>query len=159
MKPREARQKVMIRARMLSGSVWHDICILNCSPHGLGIQAADPPFRGSYVEIRRGQQVIVARVAWRNGHRAGLRSRDSILASALISGGNAPEAPTSEPYVERRSQPRQSVKAQHSDSRLAGRAIEFASFGFIAAMLGVAALSIVSEAFARPMAAVSAVLR
>ena len=76
---REERQKVMIKARMRSGVSWRDVCILNLSVHGVGIQAAEPPARGTYVEIRRGSQVIVARVAWAKGHRAGLRSQDAIF--------------------------------------------------------------------------------
>ena len=46
---REERQKVMVRARMRSGVSWHDVCVLNLSPHGIGIQAPEPPERGSYV--------------------------------------------------------------------------------------------------------------
>lgn len=66
-KPREERQKVMIKARMRTGVSWHDVCILNLSAHGVGLQAAEPPARGTYVEIRRGPHVIVARVAWSKG--------------------------------------------------------------------------------------------
>ena len=58
MKPREERQKVMVKARMRSGTSWHDVCILNLSVHGLGIQAAEPPERGTYVEICRGSQAM-----------------------------------------------------------------------------------------------------
>ena len=53
----------MIRARMRSGVSWHDVCILNLSRRGLGIQAAEPPQRGAYVEIRRGKHVILGLAA------------------------------------------------------------------------------------------------
>ncbi|QNP42404.1 hypothetical protein H9L15_08755 [Sphingomonas daechungensis] len=84
----------MIRARMRSSSAWHDVCILNVSLHGLGVQSAEPPARGTYVEIRRGRQTIVARVAWNKGHRAGLRSQDPIFLTALLNdtSGEAPAA-------------------------------------------------------------------
>lgn len=158
MKPRENRQKVMIKARMLSGASWHDVCILNCSLHGLGIQCADAPQRGTYVEIRRGRQTIVARVAWSKGHRAGLRSQDPIVIAALVSGNDAAPASTGDNFVERRHQQRPPARA-HADSRLAGRAIEFACFGLIAAAVGLAGLSAVSHALARPMDEVHAALQ
>ena len=150
MKPRESRQKVMIKARMLDGAAWQDVCILNCSLHGLGIQSARAPQRGSYVEIRRGRQTIVARVAWSKGHRAGLRSQDPIFIAALVSGNDAAPSAANAAFIERRVQAR-SPSRSHSDSRLAGRAMEFACFAIIAAALGLAGFSAVSEALARPM--------
>ena len=35
-KPREERQKVMVKARMRSGASWNDVCNLNVSLHGAG---------------------------------------------------------------------------------------------------------------------------
>lgn len=157
MKPRENRQKVMIKARMLNGAAWQDICIVNCSLHGLGIQSPTAPQRGSYVEIRRGRQTIVARVAWSKGHRAGLRSQDPIFIGALVSGNDAaPAAPTAD-FTERRRQPRPPTPS-HSDSRPFGRAMEFACFAIIAVAVGLAGLSAVSQALARPMQEVNAAL-
>jgi hypothetical protein len=158
MKPRENRQKIMIKARMLSGASWHDICILNCSLHGLGIQASQAPPRGSYVEIRRGHQTIVARVAWSKGHRAGLRSQDPIFVSALVSGNDAAPAIASGDFTERRLKPRPLAKSA-SDSRLQGRAMEFAGFAIIAVAVGLAGVSAVSQALARPLEEVHAALK
>ena len=157
MKPRENRQKVMIKARMLSGASWHDICILNCSLHGLGIQAPQAPARGSYVEIRRGRQTIIARVAWSKGHRAGLRSQDAIFVSALVSDNDAALATASGDFTERRLQPRPLAKSA-SDSRLQGRAMEFACFAIIAVAVGLAGVSAVSKALARPLEQVQSAL-
>ena len=158
MKPRENRQKVMIKARMLNGTAWQDICILNCSLHGLGIQSPTAPQRGSYVEIRRGRQTIVARVAWSKGHRAGLRSQDPIFVGALVSGNDSAPAPSNAAFTERRRQPRAPAPS-HADSRLAGRAMEFACFAVIATAVGLAGLSAVSQALARPMQEVNAALQ
>jgi hypothetical protein len=160
MKPRENRQKVMIKARMLNGASWHDICILNCSLHGLGIQSAKTPQRGSYVEIRRGRQTIIARVAWSKGHKAGLRSQDPIFVTALVNGNDAaPPQRTNDGIVhERRMQPRSLAQA-HAASRLTGRAMEFACFGIVACAIGLAAASAVSEALARPMSAIETALK
>jgi hypothetical protein len=160
MKPRENRQKVMIKARMLEGTSWHDICILNCSLHGLGIQSAKAPQRGAYVEIRRGRQTVVARVAWSKGHRAGLKSQDPIFVASLVSGNDAaPATRTADGGTrERRLQPRSSAQA-HSTSRLAGRAMEFTCFAFIAAAIALAGASAVGEALAQPLDAVESALQ
>ncbi|WP_345167006.1 PilZ domain-containing protein [Sphingomonas daechungensis] len=144
----------MIRARMRSSSAWHDVCILNVSLHGLGVQSAEPPARGTYVEIRRGRQTIVARVAWNKGHRAGLRSQDPIFLTALLNdtSGEAPAAGKVQGPVERRHAPRPSDT--HAASRLAGRAIEFAGIATVAAAIALAAFGAVAQAFNAPMAAV-----
>jgi hypothetical protein len=144
----------MIRARMRSNAAWHDVCILNLSTHGLGIQSADPPERGAYVEICRGRQTVIARVAWSKGHRAGLRSQDPIFIRALIN-DQAPPAPPAPngAFVERRVTPRPSSTA-HDNSRIRARVIEFASFSAIAAALAFIAVSALSSALSQPMAAV-----
>ena len=136
---------------MRSEASWQDVCILNLSLHGLGIQAASPPARGAYVEIRRGPHVIVARIAWTKGHRAGLRAQDPIFISAVLrdepvaAGPQAPGRP-----AERRRAPRPSAAA-HDASRLQGRAMEFACFGFIALALAVNAFGLAEKALARPL--------
>jgi hypothetical protein len=158
MKPRENRQKVMIKARMLSGASWHDICILNCSLHGLGIQAPQAPARGSYVEIRRGRQTIIARVAWSKGHRAGLKSQDAIFVSALVSGNDTAPVPVNSEFTERRHQ-RRSIARSAPDSRMQGRALEFACFAIVAAAVGLAGVSAVSQALAQPLEEVQSALK
>lgn len=157
MKPREDRQKVMIKARMLDGASWHDICILNCSLHGLGIQSAKAPERGTYVEIRRGRQTIIARVAWSKGHRAGLRSQDPIFVSALVSGNENTPSPSGASLTERRAQPRAPV-TMHSNSRLAGRTMEFAFLAVLAVSIALAGANAIGEALARPLSAVNQAL-
>ena len=159
-KAREDRQKVMIRARMRSSAAWHDVCILNLSVHGLGIQSAFPPTRGAYVEIRRGMQVVVARVAWAKGHRAGLRSQDPIFIKGLLSETGEASPPPANPaggFVERRRIPRPSSQA-HESSRIRGRMIEFACVGIVAAALGMAVVGMLSDMLGRPMSAVRTAL-
>jgi hypothetical protein len=151
----------MVKARMRNGASWHDVCILNVSTRGLGIQAADPPLRGSYLEIRRGRHVIVARVVWAKGHRAGLRARDSIFIDALVDEpvesatgprGQAPGQP-----VERRRSARP-VHQSHDQSRIAARAFEFACFALVAGALGVTAFGAVEQALANPFSKIEAAL-
>ena len=147
----------MIKARMRSGVSWHDVCILNLSVHGVGIQAAEPPARGTYVEIRRGSQMIVARVAWAKGHRAGLRSQDAIFINAIVndigSAASAPRVIGGTP-IDRRSAPR-AVSQRHDSSRLVGRAMEFACFGLVAAVLALTAFGSVEQALANPLSQIS----
>ena len=160
MKAREDRQKVMIKARMRSGVAWHDVCILNLSTRGLGIQTATPPQRGTYVEIRRGTHVVVARVMWAKGHRAGLHAQDAIFVRALMkaeSAANDAAAAPAYPKVDRRRAPR-AVQQNHERSRLAARAMEFACFGIAAVAIGLTAFGTVEQALARPLTQVRAAL-
>ena len=160
MKPRENRVKVIVRARMRVDASWQDVCILNVSLHGLGIQAARPPGRGSYVEIRRGGHLIVARIAWSKGHRAGLRSQDPIFIRPLLREQATPSPSTTAPQstVERRRSPR-SPSQTHESSRQSGRAMEFACFALIACALGLSAFGTVEAALAKPLEQISLALK
>ena len=77
-KPREWRRKVLISARMRSSEGWGDVRILNVSSRGMMIRTAIPTNPGTTIELRRGDQVMVGKVMWRSGSRAGLRS-DTVL--------------------------------------------------------------------------------
>ena len=160
MKPREERQKVMVKARMRSGASWNDVCILNVSLHGLGVQSAATLERGTYVEICRGTQSIIARVAWSKGHRAGLRSQDAIFIKALINETLAP--PQRLPVragrpVERRRAPRTSEQ-RHETSRFYARAMESACLAIAAGAVAMTAFGSVGQALASPLSQISAAL-
>ena len=75
---REWRRCVRVKARIKSSDGWHNASILNVSSRGLMIHSACCSNPGREVELRGGDQVIRARVMWRKGERAGLRS-DSVL--------------------------------------------------------------------------------
>jgi hypothetical protein len=148
MKAREERQKVMLRARMRDGIYWHDVCVLNMSGHGLGIQAARPPDRGTYVEICRGGQSIIARVAWSRGHRAGLRAQDALSVAAFAN--DSPDPVAERPVfggktVERRRFQRSAVE-RYELSRFQSRSIEFACLVFIGGTVAVTTFGVVHEA-------------
>lgn len=158
-KTREERQKVMIRARMRSGLQWQDVCILNLSSHGVGIQTAAPPERGAYVEIRRGPNVIIARVAWAKGHRVGLKSQDPIFIPAIVKEtpvAPAPGAPATARPVERRRQRRHG--SAHDDSRFKARALEFAGFAAAAVLLAAILFGAVEQSLAQPLSRITAAL-
>jgi len=78
MRPREDRRRVMISSRLRCGIQWRDAVIVNVSSRGVGLSAGSPPDPGSYVEIRRGAYLIVARVIWVNGVRFGVRTQDCV---------------------------------------------------------------------------------
>lgn len=151
----------MIRARMRTGASWHDVCILNLSRRGLGIQAADPPPRGSYVEICRGRHVIVARVIWARGHRAGLQSQDLIWVQALLNEGKAAANDSGLekglPRIERRAAPR-STRDRHEHSRIVARAMELVCIVAVGVGMGMAAFGLVQEALARPLSHIRSAL-
>lgn len=84
MKTREARMKVVVSARIYTGSAWTDATILNMSSRGLMLKIDAELKRGEYVEIRRGTLIIIARVIWvRDGH-VGLRAQDEIDIAAIV---------------------------------------------------------------------------
>ena len=155
LKPREERRKVLIRARMHAGVSWSDVCILNMSLHGLGLQCAFPPRVGTYVEIRRGAHVVVGRVIWSSHHRFGVSTQDVLFIDAII---NAPDAAGTTQCLPRPPERRAKPRTSHDRSRLRARAFEcaFAAFGglCIAAALG----GMVQAALARPLVAISTAL-
>src|SRR4029078_12325215 len=89
-RPRELRRRVVLPARMRMDSSWCDACILNISSRGLMIHVARGAPSGDTVELRRGDHVIVARVVWRDGSRAGLHSDDRLPVEQILSLSQAP---------------------------------------------------------------------
>jgi len=159
MEPREPRNKVLVKARMQCGAQWRDVCILNYSAHGLGMACDAAPPHGTYLEIRRGPYIIVARVAWVRGHRFGARTQDPVSHVAIV-GKVAPAGRSADcgGPVERRLAPR-AVKAPiRHESRHLGRAMEFGSV-VLALAAGAAALGQSAHlALAAPIARIVSVL-
>lgn len=152
-RPRELRRRVLVPARLRHGTSWSDACILNVSSRGLMIHSGRPLTRGTEVEIRRGDHVIVARVVWRDGGRAGLESDDRVPVEQIVTLGQSPALQLTAARGERRKRPR--VEDQ---SRMTGRSIEFAAAVLIALALAGAGQSMVESALAAPLSAVSAAL-
>ena len=129
------------------------------SRRGLGIQAPDPPPRGSYVEVCRGPVVVVARVMWAKGHRAGLHSQDPIWIEGLLSEPSAAKECKPQgcaPLVERRRLPRSAER--HEASKRAARAMEFTFLLMAAAGMGAISFGIVEQALAEPLSQIGAAL-
>jgi hypothetical protein len=156
-RPRELRRRVMIPARLRNGAQWSDACILNISSRGLLVHCPRAVSNEGVVELRRGDHVIVARVMWRDGTRAGLQVDDRLPVEQIMSQSQSDALQITAPQGivgERRKQSR----ATADDARLRGRAIEFFSVGVIVASLAVTVWSMAHQALAAPMTAVSAAL-
>ena len=152
-KPRELRRRVVVPARLRHGTSWSDACILNVSSRGLMIHTGRPIARGTEVEVRRGDHVIVARVMWREGARAGLRAEERVPIEQIVTLGKSPALQLTAATGERRKHPR-----PEEQSRARGRTIEFAGALVIAASLAGAGFTMVQSAFARPLQAVATAL-
>jgi hypothetical protein len=141
---------------MRMDSSWCDACILNISSRGLMIHVSRGAPDGETVELRRGHHVIVARIVWRDGSRAGLQSDDRLPVEEILTLSQAPalQLTAAGAFVERRNQPR----AAHEHSRWRGRWFEFASVALIGCSLAATLFTVVQEALVRPMDAVRAAL-
>lgn len=152
-KPRELRRRVVVPARLRHGASWSDACILNISSRGMMIHSGRPLPEGSEVEIRRGEHVIAARVMWRDGGRVGLKAEERVPIEEIVVVGQAPAFQLSGRTIERRKHPR-----REDQSRLRGRAFEFAGAVAIAISLASGGFVMVEQAFARPLEMVSTAL-
>jgi len=156
---REARQKVMVTARMRVDREWVDITILNVSSRGLLARTATPPTGRSYVEIRRGTEVaIIGRTVWRNGQHFGVRTQDRIDITQLVTStrARAPQA-GAQPAAERRTAPRapDSVATRLDRSRRFAAAFQYVALA-AAALAGAAMiLSTVQETLVATLSTVT----
>lgn len=140
---------------MRIGMQWSDACILNVSSRGALIHSSRPITQGCLIELRHAEHVIIGRVIWREGAKAGLQAEERVPVEQILSLANSPALRLSAapPGAERRRQPR-----THEQSRSQSRALEFASVAIIGLALASAVFALVGEAFARPLARVSAAL-
>lgn len=144
---------------MRSGTSWSDACILNLSSRGMLVKTPVAPSRGSYLEIRRGPYVIIARVVWANADRFGVQTQDLVPAEELINQHGQPATaagPSGSGFAERRAVARHSTL--HEASRWRARAVEFGAFAFLGAAGATVALGAVGELLASPLAAVETAL-
>jgi hypothetical protein len=158
LKLREPRRKVMVNARMRIGASWNDVCILNISPRGLAMQAAEAPPRGTYLEIRRGEHEIMACVMWANDLRFGVRTQDMLVIDDIIYQSGRSAAPTAGAMVPERRRSLRSTDEGHSNSRMVSRAMEFAVIGIFAASAAAVTFGSVVQALQQPLADASAAL-
>jgi len=162
-KQREPRRKVLISARMRAGSAWSGVSLLNLSSRGALAQAEVSPPTGSYIEIRRGGHVIVARVVWAEQQRFGFRTQDLIGVDAILADPDAPAGPTPGSQrpsdTDRRATPRAPASSERDErSRAMARHMEYCCLAGAAALMASVALSIAKAALTTPMSQLSAAL-
>ena len=162
-KRRHPRRKVLIPARLKQDTGWFDICIRDISPKGLLVQGSSPPRRGTYVEIRRGAHVIIAKVAWAKEQQFGLTTQDILLVDALI---NRPDAtgfghsqmPSNDAHAGRRATPKVSSEQAAARSRHLSAMIQYGFALVFALACAVALGDVVQESFHRSLGTVTAAL-
>jgi hypothetical protein len=154
-RPRELRRRVVIPARLRSGCGWTDACILNISSRGLLIHSALTGPQGSTVELRRGDYVIVARVVWQDGARAGLCAEELLPVHEMLRFNPSAVILAASDKVPL--DPR-SLKRRRTDRRAQGARIEFAGVMLIVCSLAATAFMMIEQALQAPMAAVRAAL-
>jgi len=159
---REPRHNVVINSSLRHSGAWQDVRILDISSRGLGLHASSPPGCGSYVEVRRGPHIIIARVVWVKGNRFGVFAQDavpihSVISKAKSSGGSLGQRTASDAIFERRAGAR-SRERQHERSRTVARAMEFAFVATLGASAAFLGFDLVKQAVARPLAVVQIAL-
>ena len=145
----------MIDARVRVGASWSDALILNMSSKGLLVRSNQSVARGSYLEIRRGGHVIVARVIWSNSGRFGVQAQDPVPTASLVRDSDDASIrpkPGAAGVQERRAAPRP-TQARHERSRHLARATEFAAIVLACGFLAVFAGNLIIEVVAKPLGA------
>ncbi|MGR6327453.1 PilZ domain-containing protein [Sphingomonas sp. XXL09] len=160
-KQREPRRKVLVRARMRSGTEWHDVIIHNMSSRGLLATSKVPCKTGTVIELRRVHHVIVGRVVWEKDQYFGVRTQDRLDVDAIVDAKPPAFKPGSEPTRddERRSAPRRitaaSIAEREARSRRFSSVFQFAILG-AAACLGAALVAErVGHVLSSPFATIS----
>ncbi len=112
------------------------------------------------IELRRGDQLIIARVVWQDGGKAGLKCEDRIPVERILTVGQSDwlqlTAVTAKSSGDRR---RQSRPTSHEDSRLRARMIEYGATVAFAVTLASTAFALFEQAFSAPFALIQAALR
>lgn len=116
MKAREPRRKVVVPARLNAGPKWVDAVILNISSRGMLVRSDTPVAVGTYIDLRRGRQVIIGRAVWTDGNQFGVLAQDRIDIEALLGELTRPSSADG-PRPERRADPQRHTvtAAQRAD--------------------------------------------
>jgi len=159
MKAREARRRVVVPARLNAGPKWVDAVILNISSRGMLVRSEAAIEPGTYIDVRRGRQVIIGRAVWTHGNQFGVRTQDAIDIEALLGELTRPSSADGA-RPERRIDPQRvggMSAAQRADrSRQLGTLFQYAlAAGAALAAAGYAA-TVVHDVLSHSLGAVSA---
>jgi hypothetical protein len=125
LRPRDARHSVLIRGRMRADGPFVDVCIRNVSRNGMMLQAPQAPRRGTFVEIRLPEDVVVGQVIWASERRFGIKTRDRVPVSSLLGKPTLVERSGSGGGAPRMAMASGAAARAHSHARASGRSMEF----------------------------------
>ncbi len=158
MRKREPRRRTLISARMRCGDTWTDVSIRNISSRGLQLETEGPPPPGTYVEVRRGTNVMVGRTMWQSGRRFGVSTQDKLNIPAIIAPPTDTRAAAAGEQVERRTDTRRRMSpAERAET--SRRIASTFQFVIVAGAGLAAAAAVASQVFSllsRPLAAIGA---
>mgnify|MGYP002652352738 CR=1 FL=1 len=159
------RVSVLIPARMRLGAQWSDIVIRNLSVTGLMADCAAPPRTGTYVEIRRGTQIIVGRVIWVRDRLFGIQSQERLPVRSIIDEprlAHRPRVAIADGLADRRSSSRPATRAglrwQAELSRLAGDRMQRIAIGIAILCMALLAATTAFDLLATPLHAARAAM-
>lgn len=161
-KPREPRRVVLVACRMRYDNGWADLTVCNLSSRGLMAKCADPPPRGTFVEVRRGGVCVIGQVRWSYAGHLGIRAQEQIDVDGLLGQAPAKAAGTRErregPRGDGPGRPRETSTALAERSRRWGRLFDWAVV--TAVVIGAAGLLVsqVHSALSAPFGQVRAAL-
>lgn len=152
LKQREPRRKVLLWARTRAGSRRADVRIVDISKGGLCLSGSNTHRHGDYVELQRGCHTIIARVVWSHAQTFRLIAQDRIPVDALISDPDRAGA-----FVRPAADARSTIRHLENEnrSRFVASAIQAGAVALIGACAALLAVSLIHDAFARPMHAIA----
>lgn len=145
---------------MYADAKWIDVTIRNVSSRGMLLESPALLKRGTYLEVRRGSAVIVARAVWADGQKVGVRTQDIVLANRLVKDPQEREAISAPQQgsvtLERRSKPRPAQEHEHS--RHLSRTFEFAAVCAFVGLMCVSGSSLIYGSLAPAAEVLSSVM-
>ncbi len=162
MNEREQRRPVRLSVRYKTDNGWSDAQIRNISSSGMMAVCESPPRRGTYVEFRRGDSIIVGRVMWTCDDRFGLKAQDKINLQSLTASISQSTKETEERRKRDRAGEQLRVARPSAEELAARSAIAARAFQFvtIAVIAGAAVLFLVDSAYdtiSKPLASAETV--
>jgi hypothetical protein len=125
---------------MRAGGPLVDVCIRNVSKNGMMLQAPEAPQRGTFVEVRLPEDVVVGQVVWASERRFGIKTRERVPIWRILGKPSPVERGSGPPRIDM-TRGAGTIRSR-GDARATGRSMEFLFFALaIAAGAGFLALA------------------
>jgi hypothetical protein len=157
MRKRDQRIATRARARLKHGLTWSDVMVRNISRRGLMVELSNPPASGTFVELRRGNSVVIGQVRWVQDNRCGLLTQDRIDPSAFLAARDTPDS-WQPGDADRRALPRPSAAQHLARSQAAAHIGQWLGVTALTLFGAYAIVSAAHSALARPIAQVQQAL-